>query len=213
MSLNTRISITLIIFSLVMSASFRVYKFFSGMSSNKQSQEEFMPQGQDSLSVFENKLLDQSSPVEKMNIAVKEPDIAPAQTTSAGLVKPVFNPDAQGNTEAVPFPAPSADIQQQGPSAATSQEAKAINDNVIKYSQNPVMQAFTKDLQEALGPQASFSDVLSPGFDKKNANNPQVQKILLQYTKNPAFMQLMQQMMSDKDFMSAFEENVKAQQK
>ncbi len=70
------------------------------------------------------------------------------------------------------------------------------------------MAAFTKELQAALGPQAGFKDVLNPNFDKNNANNPQVRKILLKYTKDPAFIQLMQEMMKDKEFMSAFEEQM-----
>lgn len=210
MTTQTRISITLIIFSLVMSASFRAYKFFSNWGSDKSAAEETVS-GQDTLSVFEHQLIGDPAQIDKMEMQLRDPDIAPAKTTSAGLIKPLMTEQEVSAAEYVPLPPQPATVIAQQPSADP-----AVQSNVEKYANNPVLTAFTKDLQTALGPQANFSDVLRPDFDKRNANNPKVQQILLEYTKNPAFMQLMQQMMNDKEFMSAFQKQLNtaaAQQK
>lgn len=179
-----------------MTGAFRAYRFFSDWGDKRQAQQEASaPRPQDSLSFFESGYIDPAAVQEKMKVEIKDPAVGTPKTTSLSLVKPVFNPNAQGNTEAIPFPG-----QTPTPSATPS--------SLDKYSSDPTMAAFTKELQAALGPQTDFKDVLNPGFDKKNANNPQVQKILLKYTKDPAFMQLMQDMMKDKEFMSAFEEQM-----
>ncbi len=198
MNLNLRISITMIIFSLVMTGAFRAYRFFSDWGDSRQAKKEASaPQVQDSLSFFESGYINPEVVQEKMNMELKDPAVGTPKTTSLSLVKPVFNPNAQGNTEAIPFPG-------QAQAAAGAEGNGALD----KYSSNPAMQAFTKEMQAALGPRADFKEMLSPDFDKKNANNPQVQKILLKYTKDPAFMQLMQEMMKDKEFMSAFQEQI-----
>lgn len=179
-----------------MTGAFRAYRFFSDWGDKRQArQEASAPRAQDSLSFFESGYIDPAAVQEKMKVEMKDPAVGAPKTTSLSLVKPVFNPDAQGNTEAVPFP-------------GQTQPAQETPSNLDKYASNPVMTAFTKELQTALGPQAGFKDVLNPNFDKNNANNPQVQKILLKYTKDPAFIQLMQEMMKDKEFMSAFEEQM-----
>lgn len=196
MNLNLRISITMIIFSLVMTGAFRAYRFFSDWGDKRQVQQEASaPRVQDSLSFFESGYMDPAAPPEKMKVELKDPAVGAPKTTSLSLVKPVFNPDAKSNSETIPFPGQTA-------------EASAAPSNLDKYASNPIMASFTKELQQALGPKAGFKDVLKPDFDKNNANNPQVQKILLKYTKDPAFIGLMQEMMKDKEFMSAFEEQV-----
>jgi hypothetical protein len=183
-----------------MTVSFRAYRFFSAWGeSNQAKKEASVPRAQDSLSFFESGYIDPSAQNETMKVELKDPAVGAPKTTSLSLVKPVFNPEAKGNAEAVPFP---------GQTETPREEVSS--DSLDKYSANPVMLSFTKELQQALGPNAGFKDVLKPDFDKKNANNPQVQKILLKYTKDPAFIGLMQQMMKDKDFMSAFEEQVRA---
>lgn len=192
----------MIIFSLVMTGAFRAYTFFSDWGDKRQAkQEASSPRPQDSLSFFESGYIDPAAVEEKMKVEMKDPAVGAPKTTSLSLVKPVFNPNAQGNTEAVPFPGQQPQPEPQTPSPAMA-------NTLDKYASNPVLTSFTKELQGALGPQAGFKDVLNPNFDKNNANNPQVQKILLKYTKDPAFMQLMQEMMKDKEFMSAFEEQM-----
>lgn len=181
-----------------MTGAFRAYRFFSDWGDKRQArQEASAPKLQDSLSFFESGYIDPDAVQEKMGVELKDPAIGTPETTSLSLVKPVYNPDAQGNTEAVPFPGQMA--------AAADEQKPTVLD---KYSSNPTMEAFTKELQAALGPRADFKELLNPNFDKKNSNNPQVQKILLKYTKDPAFMQLMKEMMKDKEFMSAFQEQV-----
>ena len=63
------------------------------------------------------------------------------------------------------------------------------------YQAHPSMRDFNREMQAAMGDirpedlaSGSFQDVFS---------NPQIQKILLKYTKDPAFMRMMQQMMAD----------------
>lgn len=180
-----------------MTGSFRAYRFFSDWSDKREAQREASaPRAQDSLSFFESGYIDPAAVQEKMKVEIKDPAVGAPKTTSLSLVKPVFNPDAQNDTQTIPFP-------EQGQTAARQNP-----DAFDKYTSSPVMSAFTKELQSALGAKAGFKDVLNPNFDKNNANNPQVQKILLKYTKDPAFIQLMQEMMKDKEFMSVFEEQM-----
>jgi len=204
MSLNNRISITLILFSLVTSGVYYAYTFFDKPSKNAQEQ---TFSGNDTLSVFENKVVDQEEPQAKMDIQLKEPDIIPAKTTSTNMVKPFFD-NGSGNSQQAQsgmqsFPAAQPNAQS---GAAQDQE---MNQKLLKYSQQPIMQSFTKDLKAALGPDATFRDVLRPDFDSKNAGNPKVQQVLMKYAANPQFNSLMKQMMQDKDFMASFQEQIR----
>jgi hypothetical protein len=80
-------------------------------------------------------------------------------------------------------------------------DGKLFEEKVERYYRDPAMRAFNRDIQAAVG-DISFEDFLNSDFHGRYLNNPQIQKILLQYSKDPAFMNLMRQMVSDPAFMS-----------
>ena len=62
-----------------------------------------------------------------------------------------------------------------------------------------------KDMDKAIGKEGPFSGPL-PNIEEiqKQLNSTQTQKILLQYSKDPAFKQAMQKMLQDPAFMTGF---------
>ena len=72
-----------------------------------------------------------------------------------------------------------------------------VEERVEIYLSHPVMKAFNDEILAAVG-DVSPEDFTTGAAHEKYFNNPQIQKILLKYSKDPAFLELMRQMMSDK---------------
>lgn len=120
---------------------------------------------------------------ERPQVSLPVPDAGPAKVTSDSFVRPVLNrADAELTTDSV---------------AASFEK---LEQKFTKYYNNPAMQAFNEDIQKVMD-NVTFEDMVSPDFQTKYLSDPKVQQILLQYSKDPAFMGLMQEMMSDSAFM------------
>jgi hypothetical protein len=94
----------------------------------------------------------------------------------------------------------SAGIQEAPQAPAATAEQDELAQKAKKYYEDPVMQAFNRDLEAALGPM-QLEELMISDFHDVFTNNPQIQKILLQYSKDPAFLKIMQEMMSDNAFI------------
>jgi len=82
----------------------------------------------------------------------------------------------------------------------------AAGENIIEekfaaYGANPTLAAFNREMEQAIGA-VSPDDLFTGDFYEKYFNNPQIQKILLKYSKDPAFLQVVGQMAADKELMS-----------
>lgn len=83
--------------------------------------------------------------------------------------------------------------------------SKEIAERIESYGKDPAIQNFIKDMNQALGEERKNFDSLPSveEFEKQMAST-QTQKILLQYSKDPAFKQAMQKVMQDPAFMTGF---------
>lgn len=59
-----------------------------------------------------------------------------------------------------------------------------------RVSEDPVLKQFMADMQNAMGEDAFNGSLSAEEMMEKILNNPQMQKILLQYSKNPKLMQM-----------------------
>ncbi|MDR1683843.1 MAG: hypothetical protein LBR90_00070 [Elusimicrobiota bacterium] len=104
------------------------------------------------------------------------------KTAARAMVRPVFNDETQQEPPVILQPAP-RDVE--------GEEAAAF---LQKYLSDPKVKEYSRQMQTAMGA-VNPSDILKPGFEEDYLKNPQIQKILLEYSKDPAFMSLMQEMM------------------
>ncbi|MGN0022436.1 MAG: hypothetical protein ACI352_00165 [Elusimicrobiaceae bacterium] len=58
------------------------------------------------------------------------------------------------------------------------------------YAQDPLLKQFVADMQKAMGEDMLNRPISPEEMTEKILNNPQMQKILLQYSKNPKLMQM-----------------------
>ena len=90
--------------------------------------------------------------------------------------------------------------------------AKEIADKISSYGKDPVIQNFIKDMNQALNKQPQDLDSL-PSMEEiqKQLNSTQTQKILLKYSKDPAFIKVMHKAMQDPAFTTGFINYIKNQ--
>ena len=80
-----------------------------------------------------------------------------------------------------------------------------IAQKIAAYKQNPVLRNFIQDMNNAFQKDGIDLANLSSGEElQKGLNSTQTQKILLQYSKDPEFRKLMQQVMADPTFTAGF---------
>ena len=83
--------------------------------------------------------------------------------------------------------------------------SKEMADRIAFYGKDPTIQNFVKDMNKALGIQAKDFNSLPPAeVLKKQLTSTQTQKILLQYSKDPAFRKAVKQIMQDPVIMTGF---------
>ena len=82
------------------------------------------------------------------------------------------------------------------PAAREAAELSAADDDI--YLRHPSMQAFADDIAAALG-DIKPDDFATGAAYEKYFNNPQIQKILLKYSKDADFRRQVSQMAADKD--------------
>ena len=86
-----------------------------------------------------------------------------------------------------------------------AENAQEISQKIAAYGKDPAIESFIKDMDKALAAQGkSFSSLPSAEEMQKQLSSTQIQKILLQYSKDPAFRQAIQRVMQDPAFMTGF---------
>ena len=83
--------------------------------------------------------------------------------------------------------------------------AKEIADKIATYGKEPIVQNFLQDMKAALEADIQNLGTLPSIEDMQKQTNPtQTQKILLKYSKDPAFTKVMQNAMEDPVFATGF---------
>ncbi len=87
----------------------------------------------------------------------------------------------------------------------TPPNAKEIAEKVAIYGKEPIVQDFLQDMKEALNEDIQKFGTLPSIEDMQKQTDPtQTQKILLKYSKDPAFTKVMQKAMEDPVFATGF---------
>ena len=83
--------------------------------------------------------------------------------------------------------------------------SKEILDKIADYGKEPVIQNFIQEMDEVISANMQKMDTL-PSIEEiqKQIDSTQTQKILLKYSKDPAFIKVMQQAMNDPAFATGF---------
>lgn len=86
-----------------------------------------------------------------------------------------------------------------------AENAQEISQKIAAYGKDPAIESFIKDMDKALAAQGKdFSSLPSAEEMQKQFSSTQIQKILLQYSKDPAFIEAMQKAMQDPAFATGF---------
>ncbi|MDR0952909.1 MAG: hypothetical protein LBM71_01785 [Elusimicrobiota bacterium] len=86
------------------------------------------------------------------------------------------------------------------------QNEPAVDTNELilnKYEGDYTLQRFAKAMQKATGKPFKAINLFDENLMQMAINNPQIQKILLEYTKDAAFEEFMERITTDKEFMQA----------
>ena len=86
-----------------------------------------------------------------------------------------------------------------------AENAQEISQKIAAYGKDPAIESFIKDMDKAFAAQGKdFSSLPSAEEMQKQFSSTQIQKILLQYSKDPAFIEAMQKAMQDPAFATGF---------
>lgn len=179
MTKSVKVKIILIIVFLTLSAVIMTYKYFTQF---KQTQ----------IDEQEQEALAWDSPINQFEFAEPE-DLEKNSQGSGSISKIDLTPQAflkiTYSTE--PF--------------VKAQNAKEIGDKIASFGKDPAIENFIKDMDKAIGKNGKdFSSLPSMEELQKQMGSTQTQKILLQYSKDPAFIKAMQKAMEDPDFAAGF---------
>jgi len=83
---------------------------------------------------------------------------------------------------------------------AAPEDTAEFEGRMQAYFSTPVLQAFSDEISAAAG-DISPGDFETGAVYEKYFNNPQIQKILLKYSSDPAFLEMMRQMVADEAFI------------
>ena len=179
MTKSVKVKIILIIVFLTLSAVIMTYKYFTQF---KQTQ----------IDKQEQEALAWDSPINQFEFAEPE-DLEKNSQGSGSISKIDLTPQAflkiTYSTE--PF--------------VKAQNTKEISDKIAAFGKDPAIENFIKDMDKAIGKNGKDFASLPPMEElQKQMNSTQTQKILLQYSKDPAFIKAMQKAMEDPDFAAGF---------
>lgn len=180
MTKSVKVKIILIISFLTLSVLIMTYKYFTEF---KQTQIDRQEEEADSW----------DSPVNQFEFADPQEQIENEQQPQGIISKIDLNPQAflQIQYSTQPF--------------VNAPNAKEMAEKIASYGKDPAIRNFIKDMNKALGNQEQdFNSLPSVEEFKKQMRSTQTQKILLQYSKDPAFKQAMQRIMQDPAFMTGF---------
>ena len=189
MTKSVKVKIILIITLLTLSAIIMSYKYFTQFKQTQIDKQAEETENWDSpINQFEFADSYKQEDKTQENTAAQE-----AQQTGGTISKIDLNPQAflQIQYSTQPFRHP-----------INKEEIAA---KIASYGKDPAIQNFMKDMSEALAMEGQDFNSLPPEeLMKKQMASTQTQKILLQYSKDPAFIKAMQKVMQDPDFMTGF---------
>ncbi|MBR4507874.1 MAG: hypothetical protein IKP23_00130 [Elusimicrobiaceae bacterium] len=182
MTKSVKVKIILIITFLTLSALIMTYKYFTEFKQAQIDREE-----------QEEQKVAWDSPINQFEFADPNTENTQEQQTQGTISKIDLSPQAflQIQYSTQPF--------------VNAPNAKEMAEKIATYGKDPAIQNFIKDMDNALSQEGVNFDSL-PSVDefKKQMASTQTQKILLQYSKDPAFKQAMQRIMQDPAFMTGF---------
>ena len=180
MTKSVKVKIILMIAFLTLSALILTYKYFTEFKQTQIDKQEEQNNSWD-------------SPINQFEFADPQKQEENAQQSQGTISKIDLNPQAflQIQYSTQPF--------------VNAPNAKEMAEKIASYGKDPAIQNFIKDMNKALGNQEQdFNSLPSVEEFKKQMGSTQTQKILLQYSKDPAFKQAMQRIMQDPAFMTGF---------
>lgn len=180
MTKSVKVKIILIISFLTLSALIITYKYFTEFKQTQIDKQEEEANSWD-------------SPINQFEFADPQEQEENEQQPQGTISKIDLNPQAflQIQYSTQPF--------------VNAPNAKEMAEKIASYGKDPAIRNFIKDMNKALGNQEQdFNSLPSVEEFKKQMNSTQTQKILLQYSKDPAFKQAMQRIMQDPTFMTGF---------
>ncbi|MBQ4493081.1 MAG: hypothetical protein II972_00540 [Elusimicrobiaceae bacterium] len=180
MTKSVKVKIILIISFLTLSALIMTFKYFTEF---KQTQ----------IEVQESQENSWDSPINQFEFADPQDTPAQEQQPQGSISKINLNPQAflQIQYSTQPF--------------VKTPNAKEMAEKIAFYGKDPAIQNFVRDMNKALGKEElDFNSLPSVEEFKKQMTSTQTQKILLQYSKDPAFRKAVKQMMQDPAIMTGF---------
>ena len=182
MTKSVKVKIILIITFLTLSALIMTYRYFTEFKQTQIDREE-----------QEEQKVSWDSPINQFEFADPEKTQNQNNQSQGSISEIDLNPQAflQIHYSTQPF--------------VNAPNAKEMAEKIVAYGKDPAIQNFIKDMNEALEQEGTDFDSL-PSVEefKKQMASTQTQKILLQYSKDPAFRQAMQRIMQDPAFMTGF---------
>ncbi len=204
MSLKMKISIFVIIASLSIIIGLNTYRFFNDKFANRQESEQeagFFP-FQPAVQKEELQGTEAPQPDEEVH-TIQSQDIPQDKLTAqGGMIKPVMNGGMMHLQDRL------VDEEQLPPAAQEhlkSRQSSAMED-YQSFRQSEIMQAFNKDMERALKGKVSADDLGNPQKLLQVINDPKVHQILLKYSKDPAFAEIIGNMMKQQAVSSAVQQ-------
>lgn len=182
MTKSVKAKIIIIIVCLTLSAIIMTYKYFTEFKQTQIDKEE-------------EEALAWDSPINQFEFASEqEPNTETPENNSSGSISKIdTTPQAflKVHYSTEPF--------------IKVQNAEEISKRIASYGKDPAIANFVKDMDKALGKTGqNFSSLPSVEELQKQLSSTQTQKILLQYSKDPAFIKAIENAMQDPAFATGF---------
>lgn len=209
MSLKIKVSIFVIAASLSLIIGLNAYRFINDKFINKPQSEQdagFFP-FQPPIDEEQQQQGDKTPQPDDLHI-IQAPDIPQDQLTAqGGMVKPVMSggimhlQERVVNEEELP-------AQMQRDLKEKEFSSSAMQD-YVKFRKSQIMKDFDRDMQRALKGRLSPEDMANPEKLLEIINDPKVHQILLKYSKDPAFAQIISNMVKQQSIQSAVQQGSK----
>ena len=201
MTKSVKVKIILIISFLTLSALIMAYKYFTEF---KQTQIDKAEQEASAWDSPINQFEFAGDPLQDDTMTEAQISFGQNQNTQADNQTQNKNP-GDLISQIITGPQTFVNIQYSTQPFVKVQNAEEISQRIAHYGKDPVIRNFIKDMSTALGTEATDLSSLPPAEEmRKKLASTQTQKILLQYSKDPAFIKAMQKAMEDPDFAAGF---------
>ena len=205
MTKSVKVKIFLIISVLTLSALIMTYKYFTEFRQTQIDKEEQEAQNvswDSPINQFE--FAEQQEPQIQVQEETPSQDITSQETPSQDAQPK--KQEGQGSVSRIDLNAKAfLQIQYSTQPFVNAPNAKEMAQKIAFYGQDPAIRNFVKDMNKALGrDENDFTTLPSAEEIKKQLASTQTQKILLQYSKDPAFRKAVHRMMQDPALMTGF---------